>query len=364
MAFDYHKLLKNGRVPVKDRRRRASRSGTTVWRMSSARLFAAFNVISKVQTHLFTLPCGLGWLLEILFCTLYSCLRAWSGSFVAGNLEMCSRPTGKLVLYEFEACPFCRKVREALSVLDLDVEVRPCPRETLKAYGVCKDSRFRTVVRDAGGKQQFPYFVDEGLGVTLQSSDAIVAHLWQHYGERATKPRTYALGLVLNRPPFFFLPSLTRTLMHHGMLRIPSKPPAQPLELWSFEGSPFCRVVREILCCLEVPYTLRNVAHGAAGKRAAFRAAHSAKLSVGRRALDGCVQVPLLLDPNTGGELLESHAIVRYLLDTYKTGDPPDESWADYSTTGASASHGTLSNGLMAGPSTPTPSSGAAKKWT
>ena len=30
------------------------------------------------------------------------------------------RPAKPLELYEFEACPFCRKVREALSVLDLE----------------------------------------------------------------------------------------------------------------------------------------------------------------------------------------------------------------------------------------------------
>ena len=30
------------------------------------------------------------------------------------------RPEQLLELYEFEACPFCRKVREALSFLDLD----------------------------------------------------------------------------------------------------------------------------------------------------------------------------------------------------------------------------------------------------
>ena len=31
------------------------------------------------------------------------------------------RPAHELVLYEFEWCPFCRKVREALVWLDLDV---------------------------------------------------------------------------------------------------------------------------------------------------------------------------------------------------------------------------------------------------
>ena len=35
------------------------------------------------------------------------------------------RPSRPLELYEFEACPFCRKVREALSILDLEAIVYP-----------------------------------------------------------------------------------------------------------------------------------------------------------------------------------------------------------------------------------------------
>uniref|UniRef100_A0A061RRT2 Thioredoxin family protein n=1 Tax=Tetraselmis sp. GSL018 TaxID=582737 RepID=A0A061RRT2_9CHLO len=31
-------------------------------------------------------------------------------------------------LYEFEACPFCRRVREAITDLDLDVIIFPCPK--------------------------------------------------------------------------------------------------------------------------------------------------------------------------------------------------------------------------------------------
>ena len=38
-----------------------------------------------------------------------------------------------IILYEYEACPFCRKVREALTSLDLDYVARPCPRETMKS---------------------------------------------------------------------------------------------------------------------------------------------------------------------------------------------------------------------------------------
>ena len=38
------------------------------------------------------------------------------------------RPEKPLILYEYEACPFCRKVREALTALDLQADIRPCPR--------------------------------------------------------------------------------------------------------------------------------------------------------------------------------------------------------------------------------------------
>jgi len=42
------------------------------------------------------------------------------------------------------------------------------------------------------------------------------------------------------------------------------------------------------------------------------------------------IQVPLLVDPNTGVEMLESSDIVKYLLKTYKTEDIADESWLEY----------------------------------
>jgi YfiH family protein len=60
------------------------------------------------------------------------------------------RPAKPLRLYEFEGCPFCRKVREALSILDLDAEVFPCPKN---------GKRFRPEVVKKGGKAQFPWLV-------------------------------------------------------------------------------------------------------------------------------------------------------------------------------------------------------------
>ena len=59
------------------------------------------------------------------------------GGFGAATLRMAAgmtvgrlgpRPEKPMVLWDFERCPHCRIVREALSTLDIDVEVRPCPK--------------------------------------------------------------------------------------------------------------------------------------------------------------------------------------------------------------------------------------------
>ena len=86
----------------------------------------------------------------------------------------------------------------------------------------------------------------------------------------------------------------------------PARQPKAPLELWSFEASPYCRIAREALCDLELPYVLHNVAKGSA-KREAFV----------RRA--GKMQVPYLVDPNTSAAMFESADIVGYLETTYAT---------------------------------------------
>src|SRR5689334_14058908 len=83
---------------------------------------------------------------------LASIARAGSGMEVAGTG---ARPEKMLELYEFEGCPFCRKVREALSILDLDAMIYPCPQN---------GPRFRKYVFEHAGKTQFPYFIDPNSG--------------------------------------------------------------------------------------------------------------------------------------------------------------------------------------------------------
>lgn len=213
--------------------------------------------------------------------------RLGSGMQVTGARR---QPAKLLELYEFEACPFCRKVREALSHLDLDAMIYPCPKG---------GPRYREEVRRRGGRAMFPWLVDPNAGVEMYESDDIVRYLANTYGDGSVPP---LLALPLVKDATSMLASALRPT--RGGTYQASRPPAQPLELWSFEASPYCRLPREALSSLEIPYILHNVAKGSA-KRDAF---------VQR---SGKMQVPYLVDPNTGVAMFESGEIVRYLQRTY-----------------------------------------------
>jgi glutathione S-transferase len=213
--------------------------------------------------------------------------RAGAGATV-GTLG--ERPEQTLELWDFEGCPFCRKVREALSVLDLDAVVHPCPKN---------GPRFRPELIRRGGKAQFPYLVDPNTGKEMYESDDIVRYLFATYGDGHV-PLTLAAG------PLTDVSSALAGLFRPGLGTFyeASSPPEQSLELWSFEPSPFCRIVREKLSALELPYLLHNVARNSPSRAAFIERA-------------GKMQVPYLVDPNTGVEMFESAEIVAYLEDRY-----------------------------------------------
>uniref|UniRef100_A0A804LVE7 GST N-terminal domain-containing protein n=1 Tax=Zea mays TaxID=4577 RepID=A0A804LVE7_MAIZE len=49
------------------------------------------------------------------------------------KIGQCKRPEKPIEIYEFEGCPFCRKVREMVTVLDLDVLFYPCPQKAQRS---------------------------------------------------------------------------------------------------------------------------------------------------------------------------------------------------------------------------------------
>src|SRR5262249_14725536 len=134
-----------------------------------------------------------------------------------------ARPAQPLELYEFEACPFCRRVREALSMLDLPAVIHPCPKG---------GTRFRPAVERRGGKQQFPYLIDPNTGTALFESADIVRYLARTYGDGHV-PVLHQLGPVEGVSNG--LTFLVRAKMSRAR---PTRAPAQRLELWSFEASP------------------------------------------------------------------------------------------------------------------------------
>ena len=227
--------------------------------------------------------------LDVTLSTLATLARFASGMSVG---PIGARPERPLELYEFEACPYCRKVREALSILDLNAMIYPCPKQ---------GPRFREEVKRRGGRSMFPYLVDPNTGKEMYESDDIVAYLFLQYGAGEI-PVLLTLGPLTTAGAG--LASAFRPAF--GARYRPARAPEEPLELYGFEASPFCRIARERLSSLEIPYLLHNVAKGSP-RREAF---------VER---SGKMRVPYLVDPNTGVEMFESANIVRYLEETYAT---------------------------------------------
>ncbi len=176
-------------------------------------------------------------------------------------------------------------------MLDLDVLILPAP------HG---GTRFRPEAIARGGKRQFPLLWDPNVGALIYESDDIVAHLYARYGT-GRPPLGLRLGPIGNAT------SGVASALRAGGGRnaTPGRAPARPLELWSFELSPYSRRVREELCELELPYVLHNV-----GRDSPRRADLLARA--------GKVMVPYLEDPNTDTRMFESRDIVRYLRATYR----------------------------------------------
>ncbi len=237
-----------------------------------------------------------------------STLTAWRGCMVVKAAEQPEKP---LILYDMEACPYCRRVREALTALHLDVEIRPCPKG---------GRRFRPEAEATGGKQLFPLLVDQNTGKVLYESADIVEYLFREYGGRPVPKAYQAKGYQQVLGSAASAASLLR-----GLRAKSARTPEQPLHLWSFEGSPYSRPVRELLCELEIPYTLHNIGKehwseaGPAKQR--IKPGPYRPIPGGKRdgffQKYGRVQVPYLEDPNTGEALFESARILDYLNRQY-----------------------------------------------
>lgn len=81
-----------------------------------------------------------------------------------------------LTLYELEGCPYCEKVKNKLSALELEYDSEMVPR----SHGE------RTEVEEISGQTGVPVLVDPEHDVDgMPESDDIVAYLEETYGNGA-----------------------------------------------------------------------------------------------------------------------------------------------------------------------------------
>jgi len=248
--------------------------------------------------------------IKVACSSLASTFRSWRGTIAFPPAAR--QPEKLLQLYDYEASPYCRLVREALSELDLDALILPCPQ---------RGTRHRPQAVALGGRSLFPFLIDPNTGKQLHESADIIDYLSQTYGGRIRAQRGIRRGFAVLGS---FMSSSIE--LARGSQAVPSKAPAQPLELYSFESSPYCRLVRERLCELEIPYILRSTGKarwedvGMPWIRRRFfpNVPVEGRNRLRLLAQAGRVQVPYLIDPNTGAALFESAEIIRYLNRTYR----------------------------------------------
>lgn len=237
---------------------------------------------------------------DVTTSTAASSLRAWRGTLVSGKPKQAELP---LKLYDMEGCPYCRVVRETLTALQLDAEIYPCPKG---------GTRYREEAFKLTGAKTFPVLVDPNTGVKMAESADIVAYLL----------KTYSDGNVKQPKPLIATGNIASALRGlRGLNARPSNPPEKLLELYSFESSPYSRLVREVLCEMEIPYLLHNISKekiSDLGKPGFYFTLGKYQVKKGdkREAFKkqtGRLQFPYLVDPNTGTEMFESQDIIDYL---------------------------------------------------
>lgn len=244
-----------------------------------------------------------------------SAVRAFAGTMATPAQ---TQPKKLLKLYDIEVSPYCRLVREVLTELALDAEIYPCPKG---------GSRYRQEVKTLGGKEQFPFLVDPNTGRQLYESMDIIKYLYRTYGngELPEKWQRYRLQVASST-----LAGVARS-RHGGTARSTSSNEPQTdvegemIELYSYEHSPYARLVRETLCELEVPYIVRNCGRTRLGewlppfiREPAHLIAESELANrIRLQEMEGKVGIPYLSDPITDTRMFESSEIVNYLEQRY-----------------------------------------------
>jgi glutathione S-transferase len=215
-------------------------------------------------------------------------------------LQDAKRPAKPLILYEYVASPFCKRVRETINLLDLNVEIRPCPGARA---GFAEQLMKRT------GRMTVPYLVDPNTGIEMFESGDQIEYLLSTYGPSSDKFDRKALWPITLESFSVGTSTIAAILQDMPGSRAqsnarPDNTQMIPLELWGYECSPFVAPVREKLCSLCLPHIFVSCSRGSSNRNEMIK-------KVNR------FQVPFLVDPNTGIEMFEGAEIVKYLDEVY-----------------------------------------------
>lgn len=246
--------------------------------------------------------------MDVSSSVLASTVRQWRGTVASKKVRL---PAQRPVLFDREGDAECRLVREALTELNLDVDVLPIPEG---------GDRYLPYLKEFSGGDAIPFLYDPNTGGKHAGAEAIIAYLFRRYGQK--------------EPPAALQPNLVNTLASRlatelrfggGTRMLPSRQPKKCLTLFSFESSPYSRLVREKLSELQLPYILVNLGKQQRSDMGPAKARLTLKkyqpLPNTKRdeffKLHGDVQVPYIVDPNTGRAMFESADIVNYLMSEY-----------------------------------------------
>ncbi len=245
---------------------------------------------------------------DVTTSVIASTLRGWRGTTGSKRVQL---PPQRPVLFDREGDPQCRLVREALTELNLDADIRPVP---------VGGSRHLEALRGLAGTDHLPFLFDPNTGGKHTGADAIIAYLFRRYAN--------------SEPPQALKPSVVNTLSSAMASRVRgeaginvrgSRTAEKMLTLYSFESSPYSRLVRERLCELEIAYTLVNLGKQQRSDMGPAKARWTLKPyqplpGTKRDAFfqrHGDVMVPYLEDPDTGIGMFESAEILAYLDKQY-----------------------------------------------
>ncbi|CAJ1934395.1 unnamed protein product [Cylindrotheca closterium] len=264
-----------------------------------AKSSAAF--VARLGTGAFTL----GWKIDSIFFKDDDSYSLKLGPFSIRDsstvLQDAPRPNEALILYEYDASPYCKRVREMINLLDLTVEYRPCPG--------ARQGKFSQELSERTGRQTVPYLIDPNTGVEMFESSDQIEYLLNTYGpsedlfdRKALWPITFEAFSIFTSTVVAILKGIP------GGKRQPNARPdneqMKPIELWGYESSPFVRPVREKLGALCLPHKMVSCPRGSANRDKMVQKT-------------GRFQVPFIVDPNTGIEMFESAEIVDYLEKVY-----------------------------------------------